>query len=210
MAAKTPAEAVAHPNWSMGAKISVDPATMMNKGLEIIEAHHLFGMPEARIDVVVHPESVIHSMVAYVDGSVLAQMGTPDMRTPIAHTLAWPARMAAPSPRLDLVQIGQLRFEAPDLERFPCLDLARAALRAGQAATVALNAANEIAVAAFLLTRIGFCDIAEVVAAVLAEVKGWNCTTMDHILEIDGWARGHAEAMVAARAARGTITSAAD
>ena len=210
MAAKTPAQAVAHPNWSMGAKISVDSATMMNKGLEIIEAHHLFNMPEARIDVVVHPESVIHSMVAYVDGSVLAQMGTPDMRTPIAHTLAWPARMAAPSPRLDLVDVGQLRFEAPDPLRFPCLELARAALRDGQAATVALNAANEVAVAAFLAERIGFCDIAEVGAAVLAEVKGWNCASVDHILEIDGWARGRAEAVAAARPARRAVTSAAD
>ncbi|MED5338508.1 MAG: 1-deoxy-D-xylulose-5-phosphate reductoisomerase [Pseudomonadota bacterium] len=210
MAAKTPAQAVAHPNWSMGAKISVDSATMMNKGLEIIEAHHLFNMPEARIDVVVHPESVIHSMVAYVDGSVLAQMGTPDMRTPIAHTLAWPARMAAPSPRLDLVAVGQLRFEAPDPLRFPCLELARAALRDGQAATVALNAANEVAVAAFLAERIGFCDIAEVGAAVLAEVKGWNCASVDHILEIDGWARGRAEAVAAARPVRRTVTSAAD
>ena len=194
MAAKTPAQAVAHTNWSMGAKISVDSATMMNKGLEIIEAHHLFNMPEARIDVVVHPESVIHSMVAYVDGSVLAQMGTPDMRTPIAHTLAWPARMAAPSPRLDLVAVGQLRFEAPDPLRVRCLELARAALRDGQAASVALNAANEVAVAAFLAERIGFCDIAEVGAAVLAEVKGWNCASVDHILEIDGWARGRAAA----------------
>ena len=210
MAAKTPAQAVAHPNWSMGAKISVDSATMMNKGLEIIEAHHLFNMPEARIDVVVHPESVIHSMVAYVDGSVLAQMGTPDMRTPIAHTLAWPARMAAPSPRLDLVAVGQLQFEAPDPLRFPCLELARAALRDGQAATVALNAANEVAVAAFLAERIGFCDIAEVGAAVLAEVKGWNCASVDHILEIDGWARGRAEAVAAAQPARRTVTSAAD
>ncbi|MED5517238.1 MAG: 1-deoxy-D-xylulose-5-phosphate reductoisomerase, partial [Pseudomonadota bacterium] len=160
--------------------------------------------------VVVHPESVIHSMVAYVDGSVLAQMGTPDMRTPIAHTLAWPARMAAPSPRLDLVAVGQLRFEAPDPLRFPCLELARAALRDGQAATVALNAANEVAVAAFLAERIGFCDIAEVGAAGLAEVKGWNCASVDHILEIDGWARGRAEAVAAARPARRTMTSAAD
>ncbi|MEC8181850.1 MAG: 1-deoxy-D-xylulose-5-phosphate reductoisomerase [Pseudomonadota bacterium] len=210
MAAKTPAEAVAHPNWSMGAKISVDSATMMNKGLEIIEAHHLFNMPEARIDVVVHPESVIHSMVAYVDGSVLAQMGAPDMRTPIAHTLAWPARMAAPSRRLDLVSVGQLRFEAPDPLRFPCLELARAALRDGQAATIALNAANEVAVAAFLAERVGFCDIAEVSAAVLAEVKGWNCASVDHILEIDDWARSCAEAVVAARPVRQTVTSTSD
>jgi 1-deoxy-D-xylulose-5-phosphate reductoisomerase len=136
MQMKTPAEAVAHPNWSMGAKISVDSATMMNKGLELIEAHYLFDMPETQIEILIHPESVIHSMVSYVDGSVLAQLGAPDMRTPIAHALAWPDRMPAPSARLDLAQIGQLNFSAPDLARFPCLKFAREALQAGQAVTI--------------------------------------------------------------------------
>src|SRR5271169_6642419 len=146
----TPQQAVAHPNWSMGAKISVDSATMMNKGLEIIEAFHLFGLPEPRIEVLIHPQSVIHSMVAYVDGSVLAQLGPPDMRTPIAHALAYPDRMPTPAARLDLATLGKLTFEAPDPGRFPALRLAREALRAGGAAPTILNAANEVAVAGFL------------------------------------------------------------
>ncbi|MEE8534446.1 MAG: 1-deoxy-D-xylulose-5-phosphate reductoisomerase, partial [Kiloniellales bacterium] len=145
MADVTPEQAVAHPNWDMGAKISVDSATMMNKGLELIEAHYLFTMPEGRIEILVHPQSVVHSMVAYVDGSVLAQMGQPDMRTPIAYTLAWPARMAAPVERLDLAALGTLTFEAPDPERFPALRLAREALCDGGGAPTILNAANEVA-----------------------------------------------------------------
>ncbi len=146
MEAVTPEQAVAHPNWSMGAKISVDSASMMNKGLELIEAHHLFAMPESQIDIVVHPQSVIHSAVAYIDGSVLAQMGSPDMRTPIAYALGWPRRIQAPVPRLDLAAIGQLTFEAPDPARFPALRLARLALQTGGAAPTVLNAAHEVAV----------------------------------------------------------------
>ncbi|MBM3542388.1 MAG: 1-deoxy-D-xylulose-5-phosphate reductoisomerase, partial [Alphaproteobacteria bacterium] len=156
MAKVTPAQAVAHPNWSMGAKISVDSATMMNKGLEMIEAHHLFPVAEERIEIVVHPQSVIHSMVEYVDGSVLAQLGTPDMRTPIAYALAWPRRMEAPAARLDFQSLSQLTFEPPDPQRFPALRLARQALRAGGTAPCVLNAANEVAVEAFLAGRIGF------------------------------------------------------
>ena len=159
----TPAQAVAHPNWSMGAKISVDSASMMNKGLEVIEAHHLFAMGPDQIEVLVHPQSVVHSMVEYADGSVLAQLGTPDMRTPIAYTLGWPNRLPAPSARLNLAKLGSLTFEAPDLTRFPCLALAQAALRAGGAAPTILNAANEIAVARFLAGEIGFLDIAAIV-----------------------------------------------
>mgnify|MGYP003338050427 CR=1 FL=1 len=156
----TPAQACAHPNWVMGRKISVDSATMMNKGLEVIEARWLFGLPLDRIDVVVHPQSVIHSMVEYVDGSVLAQLGTPDMRTPIAYALAWPQRIASGSAPLDFMKLSALTFEAPDLARFPCLALAYAALRAGGAATIALNAANEIAVEAFLQQGLRFPEIA--------------------------------------------------
>src|SRR5918994_6758259 len=141
----TPAQALAHPNWEMGAKISIDSATMMNKGLELIEAHHLFGLPGERIEIVVHPQSVVHSLVAYVDGSVLAQLGPPDMRTPIAYALAWPERMQWPAPRLDLAQLGALTFEAPDPVRFPALALAREALAAGGGAPTIFNAANEVA-----------------------------------------------------------------
>ncbi len=156
----TPEEAVAHPNWRMGAKISVDSATMMNKGLEVIEAHHLFDLDSARLDVVVHPQSVVHGLVYYSDGSVLAQLGSPDMRTPIANALGWPERIGAPSPRLDLAKLAQLTFEAPDPARFPALRLARAALEEGGGAPLVLNAANEVAVASFLERRIGFLDIA--------------------------------------------------
>ena len=159
MAAATREQAVAHPTWDMGAKISVDSATMMNKGLELIEAHFLFGIPEERIDVLVHPQSVIHSLVEYVDGSVLAQLGTPDMRTPIAYALGWPARIATPAERLDLVKAATLTFEAPDPVRFPALRLARAALQSGGGAPTILSAANEVAVQAFLDRRIGFLDI---------------------------------------------------
>ena len=167
MAAMTPEQAVAHPNWSMGAKISVDSATMANKGLEMIEAAYLFDMPAERIDVVVHPESIIHSLVEYIDGSTLAQMGPPDMKTPIACALAWPDRMAWPAPRLDLAALGRLTFEAPDPERFPSLRLAREALEAGGGAPTVFNAANEVAALAFLDRRLGFLNIAAVVAETL-------------------------------------------
>ncbi len=167
MAGVTPEQAVAHPNWSMGAKISVDSATMANKGLEMIEAAYLFDMPADRIEVVVHPESIIHSLVEYVDGSTLAQMGPPDMRTPIACALAWPNRIAWPAPRLDLAALGRLTFEAPDLARFPALDLARQALTTGGAAPAVFNAANEVAAFAFLDRKLGFLNIAAVVAETL-------------------------------------------
>ncbi|MFA7640036.1 MAG: 1-deoxy-D-xylulose-5-phosphate reductoisomerase, partial [Parvibaculum sp.] len=172
MEVATPAQAVAHPKWDMGAKISVDSATLMNKGLELIEAHYFFPVGEERLDVVIHPESIVHSMVAYVDGSVLAQLGSPDMRTPISYALAWPERMATPSPKLNLAQIGRLTFEEPDLERFPALKLARNALQAGGAAPTVLNAANEVAVAAFLAGEIGFLDIARLVEGVQERVGG--------------------------------------
>lgn len=167
MKVATPAQAIAHPNWQMGAKISVDCATYMNKGLELIEAYHLFPVEKDQIDVVVHPQSVIHSMVSYSDGSVLAQMASPDMRTPIAYALGWPDRIHAPVARLDLVQIGQLTFEAPDFGRFPALRLAKEALAMGGGAPAVLNAANEIAVEAFLKGKIGFLDIARIVEKTL-------------------------------------------
>jgi len=189
MAEVTPEQAVAHPNWDMGAKISVDSATMMNKGLELIEAHHLFGLDEARIDILVHPQSVVNSMVAYSDGSVLAQMGQPDMRTPIAYTLAWPERMAAPVARLDLAEIGQLTFEAPDSVRFPALRLARQALRAGGSAPTILNAANEVAVAGFLDGRLDFLGIADVVERTLERIAAVSLGGLDDVWEIDREAR---------------------
>jgi 1-deoxy-D-xylulose-5-phosphate reductoisomerase len=185
----TPAQAVAHPNWSMGAKISVDSATMMNKGLEVIEAHHLFHMPSERIDIVVHPQSVVHSMVAYVDGSVLAQLGSPDMRTPIAYALAWPQRIETPSPRLDLAQIGRLTFEPPDERRFPALALAREALRLGGGAPTILNAANEVAVSSFLSGDIGFLDIVRGVEETLRVLPRTTLTTLDDVRRLDAEAR---------------------
>ena len=172
MRAATPEQAVAHPNWSMGAKISVDSATMMNKGLEMIEASYLFATEEARIAVLVHPQSIIHSMVEYMDGSTLAQLGPPDMRSPIACAFAWPNRLAWPSPQLDLAAIGQLTFEAPDLVRFPALSIARQALSVGGWAPAAMNAANEVAVAAFLDRRIGFLDIAATIRDTLDCLNG--------------------------------------
>ena len=172
MARATPEQAVAHPNWSMGAKISIDSATMMNKGLEMIEASYLFSTPGERIDVLIHPQSVIHSMVEYSDGSTLAQLGPPDMRAPIACAFAWPDRLPWPAPRLDLAAMGQLTFEAPDLQRFPAIALARAALDAGGGAPAAMNAANEIAVAAFLDRKIGFLDIAPLVSDTLDRMNG--------------------------------------
>ena len=155
----TAEQAVKHPVWTMGAKISIDSATLMNKALEVIEAHFLFQMPREKIDVLVHPQSVIHSMVEYEDGSVLAQMGSPDMRTPIAYCLAWPERMATPVPKLDLAKIGQLTFENPDAEKFPALRFAQEAMKKGGTSPAILSAANEVAVQAFLDKRIGFLDI---------------------------------------------------
>ena len=195
MRTATPAEAIAHPNWSMGAKISVDCATLMNKGLELIEAVHLFPVRAEAIEIVVHPQSVVHSLVEYVDGSVLAQLGPPDMRVPIAHTLAWPERMATPCERLDLAAIGALDFEAPDPERFPALDLARQALGAGGAKPAILNAANEIAVASFLEGGIAFLDIASLVSEVLARYDPPAPVSIDDVLEIDREARHVAAAL---------------
>ena len=197
MATVTPEQAVAHPTWDMGAKISVDSATMMNKGLEIIEAHHLFRLPESRVEVLVHPQSVIHSMVAYVDGSVLAQLGTPDMRTPIAYALAWPKRMAAPVERLDLARIGSLTFERPDPERFVALRLARQALQSGGAAPTILNAANEVAVQSFLDRRIGFLGITDVVERTLSKVPARALTSLDAVVAVDREARAAANRIVA-------------
>ena len=199
--AATCADALDHPVWSMGAKITIDSATLMNNGLELIEAAHLFGKPSSEIDVVVHPQSIIHSMVEYVDGSVLAQMGSPDMRTPIAYAMAWPERMEAPVERLDFTQTAQLTFEAPDLVRFPALRLAREALEAeGQAACV-LNAANEIAVAAFLDGRIGFTDIASTVERALEThaAEGSFCrsfSAIDDVISCDASARATAGRLV--------------
>jgi 1-deoxy-D-xylulose-5-phosphate reductoisomerase len=170
MAEATPEQALAHPNWDMGAKISIDSATMMNKGLELIEAHLLFGLPSEQIEIVVHPQSVIHSMVAYRDGSVLAQLGTPDMRVPISHALGWPSRIRGPAQQLDFANLSPLTFERPDSGRFPSLRLAREALVLGGFAPIVLNAANEVAVAAFLGRRIGFLDIARIVEDVLGAV----------------------------------------
>ncbi|GAB2178926.1 1-deoxy-D-xylulose-5-phosphate reductoisomerase [Dongia sp. agr-C8] len=197
MKAATPAQAVAHPNWSMGAKISVDSASMMNKGLELIEAHHLFRLPEQQIEILVHPQSVIHSMVAYSDGSVLAQLGTPDMRTPIAYALGWPNRIAAPSARLDFAKVAQLTFEAPDPVRFPALRIAREALQAGGTAPAILNAANEVAVAAFLAGRIGFMDIAALSESVLEALPQSDLGSIDDVIAADAEARRLAEAKIA-------------
>jgi 1-deoxy-D-xylulose-5-phosphate reductoisomerase len=196
MRAMSPAQAIAHPNWSMGAKISVDSATLMNKGLELIEAFHLFPLEADAFDVVVHPQSVIHSLVEYVDGSVLAQLGSPDMRIPIAYTLAYPERMETPCERLDLTAIGRLDFEAPDLERFPALALARSALEAGGAKPAILNAANEIAVASFLEGGLSFLDIAAVAQETLACYDPPAPASLDEVLEVDRQARGVARAAV--------------
>jgi 1-deoxy-D-xylulose-5-phosphate reductoisomerase len=185
----TPQQAVAHPNWNMGAKISVDSATLMNKGLEVIEAHHLFQMPSERIDIVVHPQSIIHSMVSYRDGSVLAHLGSPDMRTPIAYALAWPDRIATPTKRLDLAAIGRLTFESPDEGRFPALRIAREALVCGGGAPTVLNAANETAVNAFLEGRIGFLDIVETVEDTLAAIPADNLESLEDVYNFDMAAR---------------------
>ena len=192
MATVTPEQAVAHPNWDMGAKISVDSATMMNKGLELIEAYHLFPVEKSEIDILVHPQSVVHSMVDYVDGSVLAQLGTPDMRTPIAYALAWPNRMEAPAPKLLLEDIRTLTFEPPDAVRFPALRLAREALQAGNSAPTALNAANEVAVERFLNKEIAYLDIAKIVDQTLEGLDNKAISNLDDIAEVDLTARAFA------------------
>jgi 1-deoxy-D-xylulose-5-phosphate reductoisomerase len=201
MARATVETALRHPIWSMGAKISIDSATMMNKGLELIEAARLFNLDETQIDVLVHPQSVIHGMVCYHDGSVMAQLGSPDMRIPIAHTLAWPERMATPSPRLDLAAVSKLDFEAPDFVRFPALRLARDALRAGGGTPAILNAANEVAVEAFLQRRIGFLDIVETVERVLDALGTPAASTLQQVIALDGEARRSASAFATAKAA---------
>ena len=201
MARATPEAALRHPVWSMGAKISIDSATMMNKGLELIEAARLFSLHETAIEVLVHPQSIVHGMVYYHDGSVLAQLGSPDMRIPIAHTLAWPGRMATVSRRLDLATVGRLDFAAPDLLRFPALRLAREALQAGGGAPTILNAANEVAVEAFLKKRIGFLAIAETVARVLQHLGTPAAATLEDVVELDETARRAAHRLLPAQTA---------
>lgn len=196
-AAITPQEACAHPNWSMGRKISVDSATMMNKGLEVIEAHWLFGLPPERIEVVIHPQSVVHSLVEYRDGSLLAQLGTPDMRTPIAHALGFPQRLEAGVRPLDLVRVGRLDFAAPDLRRFPCLRLAYDALEAGGSVPAVLNAANEVAVAAFLQGRLGFDRIPAVIEATLERLPRQEPDSLEDVLAYDRLARERAQDVLA-------------
>ena len=189
MALVTPDQAVAHPNWSMGRKISVDSATMMNKGLEVIEAHWLFDADPSVIEVVIHPQSVIHSMVEYCDGSVLAQLGNPDMRTPIAHALGHPSRIPSGADYLDLARIGTLEFQSPDVARFPCLRLAYDALKTGAAAVIALNAANEVAVAEFLANRIGFLDIPRLIETAVENTPGQRIATIEDVEAVDRNAR---------------------
>ncbi len=196
MARKTPEEAVAHPQWSMGSKISVDSATMMNKGLEVIEAAHLFDLDVDRIDVLVHPQSIIHSMVAYSDGSVLAQLGMPDMRTPISYALAWPERMETTVQKLDLTEIAKLTFFAPDMERFPALALAREALRSGGAHPAILNASNEIGVEAFLDKRLPFTGIAELVGDAMQTVNAGVAKTIDDVIALDLDVRAQARELI--------------
>ncbi|MGJ3233318.1 MAG: 1-deoxy-D-xylulose-5-phosphate reductoisomerase [Oceanicaulis sp.] len=215
MAAAGPEEAVAHPTWSMGAKISVDSATMMNKGLEIIEACHLFALPDDQVDVLVHPESIVHGMVEYADGGLLAQLGCPDMRTPIAHALAWPDRLDTPVERLDLARLSTLSFFAPDETRFPALALARAAWRAGGCAPTILNAANEVAVDAFLNRKIAFLDIAAVVSDVLDEGRRSGVTDegardFEAVYAADAEGRRLARDAVKARALGGAVQTAAE
>jgi 1-deoxy-D-xylulose-5-phosphate reductoisomerase len=196
MRAVTPAQAVAHPNWDMGAKISVDSATMMNKGLELIEAHHLFPVGLDKIDILVHPQSVIHSMVEFQDRSTLAQLGSPDMRIPIASALAWPERIETSSKPLDLATIGRLDFEAPDLIRFPSLQLARSAIAEGGTKPAILNAANEVAVAAFLGGQIGFLDIARLVEETLSDYAAAVPVSLDDLFSIDAAARNYTQQLV--------------
>ncbi|RUM90072.1 MAG: 1-deoxy-D-xylulose-5-phosphate reductoisomerase [Thermodesulfatator sp.] len=193
LSAITPEEAVAHPNWSMGAKISVDSSTLMNKGLEVIEAHWLFDIPPERIQVVVHPQSIIHSMVEFKDGSILAQLGMPDMRVPISYALMWPERMDLDLPTLDIFQCGPLTFEKPRIQEFPCLGLAFEALKTGGTAPTVLNAANEVAVEAFLSKRISFLDIPKLISGVLHEIGGEEMKSLDDVLRADALARLKAE-----------------
>jgi 1-deoxy-D-xylulose-5-phosphate reductoisomerase len=197
MAKITPEQAVKHPVWNMGAKISVDSATLMNKAMEVIEAHFLFQMPREKIDVLVHPQSVIHSMVEYRDGSVLAQLGSPDMRTPIGFCLAWPERMETPVLKLDLAKIGQLTFENPDPRKFPALGFAQEAMIKGGTAPAVMNAANEVAVQAFLDKRIGFLDIERIVGTVLSSMPVSDLTDLDILREADAAARAKANELVA-------------
>lgn len=196
LARVTPAEAVRHPNWSMGAKISVDSATLMNKGLELIEACYLFGVTEEQVEVVIHPQSIIHSMVRYRDGSVLAQLGVPDMRTPVALGLSWPERCESGARQLDFCALGQLEFEAPDTQRFPCLQIAREALRQGGTTTAVLNAANEVAVAAFLQEQLRFVDIPAVIAETLSRVAAPHCDDVADVMAVDADARRTSEDIV--------------
>ncbi|MEE9544159.1 MAG: 1-deoxy-D-xylulose-5-phosphate reductoisomerase [Rhodospirillales bacterium] len=196
MARVTPEQAVAHPNWNMGAKISVDSATMMNKGLELIEARHLFPIPEERIEILVHPQSVVHSLVDYVDGAVLAQLSTPDMRTPISYALGWPKRMPTPAPRLSLAEIGNLTFEAPNQERFPALRVAREALQAGGGAPAVMNAANEVAVESFLGGRIGFLDIVRIVEQTLEAAPDFRLESLADVINADNEARDIAKGLI--------------
>jgi 1-deoxy-D-xylulose-5-phosphate reductoisomerase len=202
MARASPKQALAHPNWDMGAKISIDSATMMNKGLELIEAHLLFGLPPQQVEIVVHPQSVIHSMVAYRDGSVLAQLGTPDMRVPITHALGWPSRIDGPAARLDFGTLSALTFERPDSGRFPSLRLARQALATGGFAPIVMNAANEAAVAAFLSRRIGFLDIAGIVEDVMERWSGLDAPvqSLQEVQAADREARSRTEEACKGRA----------
>jgi 1-deoxy-D-xylulose-5-phosphate reductoisomerase len=197
----TPAQAIAHPKWSMGAKISVDSATLMNKGLELIEAHHLFGVPAEKIDIVVHPQSIVHSLVEFIDGSLLAQLGPADMRIPISYALAWPDRIATPAARLDLLELGRLDFEAPDLERFPALRLARQVLECGGGASVVLNAANEVAVEMFLTGRIGFTEIVSIVEEALENFTTPAPTDIAGVVELDRETRARVAGSVKASCA---------
>ena len=196
MAAVRPVDALKHPNWDMGAKVTIDSATMMNKGLELIEAHHLFAMPGGAIDILVHPQSIVHSLVEYADGSVLAQLGTPDMRTPIAVALAWPERLPVAGERLDLVATGRLDFEPPDPGRFPALALAREVLERGGAEPAALSAANEVAVAAFLSERIGFLQIADIAGDTVSAIGSGRLAGLDDVRSADREAREIAERLV--------------
>ncbi|PLX74602.1 MAG: 1-deoxy-D-xylulose-5-phosphate reductoisomerase [Desulfuromonas sp.] len=189
-------DALAHPNWNMGQKITIDSATMMNKGLEVIEAHWLFGLPGDRISVHIHPQSIVHSMVEYIDGSVIAQLGVPDMKTPIAYALSYPERLPLDLPPLDLCQLGQLTFMEPDSERFPCLDLAYAALAAGGSAPAALNAANEVAVDAFLNGRISYLGIPELIEEVMSKHQVVVPGSIDDVLQVDQWARREADGIL--------------
>jgi 1-deoxy-D-xylulose-5-phosphate reductoisomerase len=197
LATATPAQACKHPKWVMGRKISVDSATLMNKGLEVIEARILFGLAADRIDVVVHRQSLVHSLVEYVDGSLLAQLGSPDMRTPIAYALGWPERIDSGVQSLDLAQVGSLQFEPPDTVRFPCLSLAREAARVGGLAPAVLNAANEVAVAAFLEGRLNFCGISQVIETVVGAGPSGTATDLDSVLAADAVARERAVREVA-------------